>query len=77
MGKIAFSSEEIWNLFATFNLAISNIQAATWSVEKKITPTMNEDLLAKFAKEEVELILKQMEPLKFSGPNGYNHGFYQ
>lgn len=38
---------------------------------------MNSNLAATFTREEVEMTLKQMAPLKSPCPDGFNLGFYQ
>ena len=42
-----------------------------------VTPDMNNMLLAKFTKIEVDITLKQMAPLKSPGPNSMPLIFYQ
>lgn len=64
-------------LFATSSPTFCDIQAVTKHVQNAITPEMNEDLLATFTKEEVEIALKQTVPLKSLRPDDFNPGFYQ
>lgn len=46
-------------------------------LDGQVTSAMNDNLLATFTKEEVELALRQMHPLKSPGPDGFAASFYQ
>jgi len=47
------------------------------AVERKVTPQMNERLVAEFNMEEITQALSQMDPLKASGPDDFPAVFYQ
>jgi hypothetical protein len=47
------------------------------SVDRVVSDTMNLQLDAEFTADEVELVLKQMGPLKALGPDGMSPIFYQ
>lgn len=49
----------------------------TSCVVPKVMASMNNSLLVTFTKEEVEMALRQMAPLKYPGPEGFNLGFYE
>lgn len=53
------------------------IETCLQSMEPKVTRAMNEALQKEFTKEEVEVALHQIGPLKSLGPNGYGAYFYQ
>ena len=46
-------------------------------VEAVVTETMHEDLMRPFTSEEVAMAIKEMAPLKASGPDGMPLLFYQ
>ena len=46
-------------------------------VQPLVTETMNSMLLKDFTREEVEIAMKQMEPITALGPNGMPSLFYQ
>jgi hypothetical protein len=47
------------------------------AVDRKVTDSMNESLLAEVTMEEIARALQQMPPLKALGPDGFNTCFYQ
>ena len=47
------------------------------SVERVVTPEMNQSLLQNYTVEEVQRALFQMHPSKSPGPNGMSHFFFQ
>jgi hypothetical protein len=46
-------------------------------VEPQVMNEMNQVLLAKFTKTDVETALGQMQPMKYLGPDGFTIGFFQ
>ncbi|XP_041024388.1 uncharacterized protein LOC121264998 [Juglans microcarpa x Juglans regia] len=62
-------------LFATSNP--KQMEDVINTVKRKVTPQMNEALIAPFRKEEVEEAVFQMGPYKSPGPDGYGACFYQ
>ena len=63
------------NLFSTSGTG--NISTSLSTMERKITPAMNNELLKEFTMEEVSVALNQMPPLKGPGPDGFSSCFYQ
>ena len=51
--------------------------ASLGAVDRKISDTMNEDLLLEFRAEEIRRALKQMHPTKSPGPDGMSPVFFQ
>ena len=51
--------------------------ASLGAVDRKISDTMNEDLLSEFRTEEIRRALKQMHPTKSPGPDGMSLVFFQ
>ena len=51
--------------------------ASLGAVDRKVSDTMNEDLLSDFKAEEVQRALKQMHPTKSLGPDGMSPVFFQ
>ena len=47
------------------------------SLESRVTPSMNDDLMQEFTMEDVDAALSQMNPLKSVGPDGFSGCFYQ
>ena len=47
------------------------------AIELKVTESMNQELLRDFTREEIDLALKHMEPLKAPGPDGMLPIFFQ
>ena len=47
------------------------------AIELKVTESMNQALLRDFTREEIDLALKHMEPLKAPGPDGMLPIFFQ
>jgi hypothetical protein len=45
-------------------------------VEPQVMNEMNQVLLAKFTKTDVETALGQMQPMKYLGPDGFTIGFF-
>ncbi|KAL0405476.1 UNVERIFIED_CONTAM: hypothetical protein Slati_3861500 [Sesamum latifolium] len=70
--------KEIWqvilryfqSIFASTNPTNEAIEVVLWTLEWWVTTTMNNTLVPPFTLEEIKLALKQMHPLKSSGPNG-------
>ncbi|KAL0443870.1 UNVERIFIED_CONTAM: hypothetical protein Slati_2109700 [Sesamum latifolium] len=57
------------SIFASSNPIIENIEEVLESVERRVTPAMNEALLQQFTSEEILHALKQMHPMKSPGPD--------
>jgi exonuclease III len=47
------------------------------SLEARVTPSMNDELMQEFTMEEVDVALSQMHPLKSPGPDRFSACFYQ
>ena len=62
-------------LFTTQNP--DNFDEILAQIPQVVTDEMNNDLMVEFQKEEIEIALKQMAPLKSPGPNGMLPIFYQ
>ena len=62
-------------LFTSSNPAI--IEVVVDQIPRSINDEMNGELLAEFTKEEMVVALKQMDPLKASGPDGLPPFFFQ
>lgn len=52
------------------SLQPSAMHAVLEAIETKVTENINQELIKVFTREEVELVLKHMEPLKALGPDG-------
>ena len=65
------------SLFRSNELAASNMEEVLAATPRVVTHDMNQFLLAKFTKSEVDLALKQMSPLKAPRPDRMPHIFYQ
>ena len=65
------------SLFRSNELAASNMEEVLTATPWVVTHDMNQFLLAKFTKSEVDLALKQMSPLNAPGPNRMPLIFYQ
>lgn len=84
-GVTVASQEEIKKLFHRhFQLLFNksspsnlNLTKGTNCMKRKITSAMNDSLTAHYIREEVEMTLKQLAPLKAPGPDGFNPSFYQ
>lgn len=82
-GSKASSPEGISAKFQTFfqNLFTTSkpqdIQASLQHLEKKVNDEMNNKLLRKFTRQEVEEAVLNMAPLNSPGPNGFPPAFYQ
>ena len=61
-------------LFTTFNPA--KLERVSDGVQPVVDDTMNVASLQPFVREEVEVAIKQMAPLKALGPNGMPPIFY-
>ena len=64
------------SLFRLDELAASNMEEVLAATPRVVTHDMNQFLLAKFTKSEVDLALKQMSPLKAPRPDRMPHIFY-
>lgn len=64
-------------VFSTSSPSDQNILKGSQKVEGKVTSGMNQFFSENYTKEEVLTELKQMAPLKSSGPDGFNPNFYQ
>lgn len=47
------------------------------TLEKKVTPAMNELLLADLTNEEISVAMHQLPPIKAPGPDGFSAYFFQ
>ena len=65
------------SLFRSDELAASNMEEVLAATPWVVTHDMNQFLLAEFTKNEVDLALKHMSPLKASGLDRMPHIFYQ
>lgn len=54
-----------------------DIEQCIKGIQPRVTHEMNSKLMALFTKKEVETTLRQLEPLKSLGPDGYGAGFYK
>jgi len=61
-------------LFSTYNL--SQLDDFLGSISQVVTKSMNTELLRVFTRQEVEVALKQMAPLKAPGLDGMPPIFY-
>lgn len=59
-------------MYQTYLPTNLDTERGTRCVAKKVSAKMNSTLVAKFTKEEVEMALKRMAPLKSADPNGFN-----
>ena len=55
----------------------TNFEASLSAITSRVSPDMNEDLLAEFRAEEVWFALKQMHPTKAPGPDGMSPIFFK
>lgn len=82
-GLLCSSHEEIENTFVQYFkdlfTAGENLDVGTCTrvLEPKVTPRMNQQLLATFTEEEISNALNQMAPLKALGPDGFSSCFYK
>jgi hypothetical protein len=81
-GKQCSTQEEIEeafvNYFQTLFKAGVNleVESSTRFVQRKVTPTMNNRLLAEFTMEDISIALNQIAALK-AGPDGFTASFFQ
>jgi hypothetical protein len=81
-GQVCTSKEEIEatfvNYFSDLFPAGSNLDmdGCLGALENKVTPMMNQKLLAEFTVEEISEALQQMAPLKAPGLDGFSASFY-
>ena len=61
--------------FSSFE--IGDIDGCLQSIERRVTDSMNEELLKPFIEEEIFYALKSVGPLKALGPNGFPAMFFQ
>jgi len=54
-----------------------DVDCCTRTITPKVTPQMNQNLIAPVSIEEVQLALNQMAPLKAPGPDGFPAFFFQ
>lgn len=54
-----------------------NMMVVAESIQSRVTPEMNHDLISEFTREEVEVALKQMHPSEAPGPDGLSALFFQ
>lgn len=66
--------EYFTNIFKTDNP--SKFEASLGAISSRVTPDMNEELLAKFKAREVWAALKQMHPTKAPGPDNMSPIFF-
>lgn len=82
-GRVCTSNEDIEVGFVLYYKDLFNVgeevdmEACIGALECKVTPLMNQKLLAEFTTEEISLVLQQMSPLKALGPDGFFACFYQ
>ena len=68
-------TEYFRKFFSSANL--SQVGAILDTIPRVVTDTMNAGLVTAFVRQEVDVALKQMAPLKALGPNGMPPFFYQ
>ncbi|KAK6157019.1 hypothetical protein DH2020_011267 [Rehmannia glutinosa] len=64
-------------LFSSANPPESNIEQALQRVAPKVTPKMNQALIAPYTEKEIILALKYMHPFKSPGPDGMSLVFFK
>lgn len=81
-GQVCTSKEEIEaafvNYFSELFTAGSNLDldGCLGALEEKVTPVMNQKLLAEFNVEEISEAMQQMDHLKAPGLNGFSASFF-
>jgi hypothetical protein len=82
-GRTCSTQQEVEKAFISYfedffkasdNLAVDESIGA---VEKKVTPAMNQRLLAAFTQDDINTALNQMAALKAPGPDGFSVCFFQ
>lgn len=75
---IAKAFKSYFSTFFTTNGPSQDIiQQCTQAIESKVTDAINLNLNKDYTREEVEVTLKQMSPLKSPDLDGFNTDFYQ
>jgi hypothetical protein len=82
-GRICSTQSEIegaFNMFFQDLFTVGNnldVDQSLVALERKVTPQMNEKLVAELNVEEISQALNQMAPLKAPGPDGFPAAFFQ
>ena len=56
---------------------IHGLEACLAGLDNRVTPEMNQGLGRAFTEMEVDKALKEMQPMKSPGPDGFSAGFFQ
>jgi hypothetical protein len=82
-GRLCSTQEEIEKAFVNYFQGLFRagvnleVEYSTKFVQRKVTPAMNDRLLAEFTMEDISSALNQMAALKAPGPDGFIASFYQ
>lgn len=82
-GRLCSTQEEIEKAFVNYFQGLFRagvnleVEHSTRFVQRKVTPAVNDRLLAEFTKEDISSALNQMAALKAPGPDGFTASFYQ